>query len=100
MQIALIRLASSIASEKGESSQFFVQLHSVQECSGPQFGASYSCMIDTIAFCQAEWALPSCVRSNVGHHWPHKRCQKSQCNQWMYAHGQRISSLNSAQMPP
>jgi hypothetical protein len=37
MPVAVIRLVSSLAGKKGQSRQFFAQLDSVQECSGPQF---------------------------------------------------------------
>jgi cell division protein FtsL len=37
MLVAVICSASSLASEKSQSRQFFAQLDSVQECSGPLF---------------------------------------------------------------
>jgi hypothetical protein len=37
MPVAVIRSASSLAGEKGQFRQFFAQLDSAQECSGPLF---------------------------------------------------------------
>jgi hypothetical protein len=37
MPVAVIRSASSLAGEKGQSRKLFVLLDSVQECSGLQF---------------------------------------------------------------
>jgi hypothetical protein len=53
MLVTVIYSASSLASEKGQFCQFFVQLDSAQECSGQLFGALFWRRTDTRAFCQA-----------------------------------------------